>query len=52
MLVPAVLHEPIRQAAGIVAASPSRQQAFVFLDFLTGKAGRDLLALHGLFPPD
>jgi molybdate transport system substrate-binding protein len=52
VLVPADMHEPIRQAAGRVVSSANQAQALQFLEFLAGKAGRDILSRHGLFPPD
>lgn len=44
-------HRPIRQAAGIVAASPRRQTALRFLDLLLSAEGQALLQRYGLFPP-
>lgn len=51
ILLAAELHAPIRQTAGVVAASGQRELAARLLDFLGGKAGQDLLARYGLFPP-
>lgn len=49
ILIPAGLHAPIRQAAGVVAASPNRALAFRFLDYLSSPDGRALLSRWGLF---
>jgi molybdate transport system substrate-binding protein len=49
ILIPAGLHAPIRQAAGVVASSSSRALASRFLDYLSSPAGRALLSRYGLF---
>ena len=51
VLLPESWHKPIRQAGGVVAASPRRRSADAFLNFLTSPAGRELLQHKGLFPP-
>jgi len=51
VLLPESWHNPIRQAGGVVAASPRRRPAEAFLNFLASPAGRDLLQRKGLFPP-
>lgn len=51
-LVPASTHEPIRQAGGVVTASPNRKEALEFLDMLGGPAARELFRKHGFdLPP-
>lgn len=52
VLIPANLHEPVRQCAGVIATTRNRTVAGRFLEFLVSKEGRALLARHGLFPPD
>jgi molybdate transport system substrate-binding protein len=47
VLVPASLHQPIRQAAGVVAASRQGALARRFLDFLLSPAGKAVLAQAG-----
>ena len=49
ILIPAKLHAPIRQAAGVVAASSQRALALRFLDYLSSRDGRALLSRWGLF---
>jgi molybdate transport system substrate-binding protein len=49
ILIPAGLHAPIRQAAGVVASSSNRGLAAKFLEYLASQEGRALLARHGLF---
>jgi molybdate transport system substrate-binding protein len=43
-------HNPIRQKAGIVAASQNQEGARHFLAFLTGAQGHAILLTHGLEP--
>lgn len=50
-LIPAYLHRPIRQAAGVVAASRQSAQARVFLSFLNGPAGRRVMRQFGFALP-
>ena len=50
-LIPAQLHDPIRQAAGVVARSPRLEQAKAFLAFVTGPEGRDVLRRYGFALP-
>ena len=49
ILIPAGLHAPIRQAAGVVASSSNRALAARFLDYLSSPEGRALLSRYGLF---
>ena len=51
ILLPESWHQPIRQAGGIVAATPQPDAAKRFLDFLGSEEGRRLLEQGGLFPP-
>jgi molybdate transport system substrate-binding protein len=51
ILLPEGWHKPIRQAGGIVAATPRRDAAQRFLDFLGSEEGWRLLQQGGLFPP-
>jgi molybdate transport system substrate-binding protein len=50
-LIPAAWHTPIVQKAGIVAASPNRDAAAQFLDFLLSAAGQTVFAQYGFGPP-
>lgn len=47
VLVPADLHPPLRQMGGVVSGARNVKAAEAFLRFLTGPAGRELLARHG-----
>jgi len=49
ILIPAGLHAPIRQAAGVVTSSSNRALASRFLDYLSSPDGRALLCRYGLF---
>lgn len=49
--LPAEWHSPIRQAAGVVAASRSTGAARRFLDLLSGPSGHSLLRKYGFSPP-
>lgn len=49
-VVPDAWHQPIRQKAGVVAASANQALARQFLAFLRGPQGRRILAKHGLTP--
>jgi molybdate transport system substrate-binding protein len=51
VLLPAELHEPIRQAAGIVASSRQPELARRFLEMLASPDGIALLEKFGLFRP-
>lgn len=51
ILLAAELHEPIRQAGGVVSASRQRHTAARLLEFLASDAGQALLSRYGLFPP-
>jgi molybdate transport system substrate-binding protein len=51
ILLPEESHNPIRQAAGIVAGSRQPALARAFLDLLTGVEGAALLESLGLFRP-
>lgn len=46
-LVPETLHAPIRQQGVVLVQSESRAEAAAFLDFLSGREIRDLLARRG-----
>ncbi len=50
-LIPASLHDPIRQAAGVVARSPRLEQANAFLAFVIGPEGRQVLRRYGFVLP-
>jgi molybdate transport system substrate-binding protein len=50
-LIPASLHDPIRQVAGVVARSPQRDQGKAFLAFVTSLDGRDVLRRYGFTLP-
>ncbi len=50
-LIPAYLHRPIRQAAGVVAASRQGAQAQAFLETLNGPAGRRVMRQFGFTLP-
>lgn len=52
VLVPAELHDPIRQAGGVVASSRNRKVVEAFLALLGSKIGRALLERNGLFAPE
>lgn len=49
--IPASLHDPIRQAAGVVARSPRLEQAKAFLAFVTGPEGQHVLRRYGFTLP-
>lgn len=50
-LIPDSLHDPIRQAAGVVAHSPRLEQAKAFLAFVTGPDGKPVLRRYGFTFP-
>ena len=50
-LIPSSLHDPIRQAAGVIARSPRPEQAKAFLAFVTGPEGRHVLRQYGFVLP-
>ena len=50
-LVDSTLYAPIRQAAGVVAASARPGDAARFLDYATGSAGFAVLRRYGFAPP-
>ncbi|HEX9533444.1 MAG TPA: molybdate ABC transporter substrate-binding protein [bacterium] len=50
-LIPASLHDPIRQAAGVVARSPRLEHAKAFLAFVTGLEGGQVLRRYGFTLP-
>ncbi|HEV8338873.1 MAG TPA: molybdate ABC transporter substrate-binding protein [bacterium] len=50
-LIPAYLHRPIRQAAGVLAASRQIAQAQAFLSLLNGSAGRQVMRRYGFTLP-
>jgi molybdate transport system substrate-binding protein len=49
-IVPENIHQPIRQKAGVVAASGNVQLSRSFLAFLQSPAGARILMVHGLKP--
>jgi len=50
--VPGSLHDPIVQAIGVLSASPNTANARAFVEYVTGPAGRDVLARFGYdLPP-
>ncbi len=50
-LIPANLHPPIRQVAGVVAKSEQRQTARALLEFVNSPAGRTTMRRHGFTLP-
>jgi molybdate transport system substrate-binding protein len=50
-LVPQWLHEPIRQAAGVVTRSRRQPEARAFLDFVNGPRGRPTMRRYGFVLP-
>jgi molybdate transport system substrate-binding protein len=50
-VIPADWHRPILQKAGLVTASPNRELAQRFLDFLVGPDGQAVFARYGFSPP-
>jgi molybdate transport system substrate-binding protein len=51
-IIPSDWHKPIRQKAGIVAASQDVEVARRFMAFLASPAGARVLAAHGLKPAE
>jgi len=51
VLLPAELHDPIRQAGGVVTTTKQVEAANQFLRFLCGAQGRKILESGGLFAP-
>jgi molybdate transport system substrate-binding protein len=51
-LIDEELHNPLLQAMGVVSASPHRDVATEFVDFVTGPTGRDILEKYGFSPPE
>ncbi len=51
VLIPDQLHQPIRQAGGVVASSGSRPAAQRFLEWLVSPAGQEILGRFGLSGP-
>ncbi len=49
--VPAYLHRPIRQAAGVTARSRNQQLARALLEFVNGPAGRPVMRRYGFTLP-
>lgn len=49
--VPAHLHRPIRQSAGVTARSPRQDLARTFLRFINGPAGRPIMRRYGFILP-
>jgi molybdate transport system substrate-binding protein len=50
-LVPADLHRPLRQTAGVTTGSARPEAAAAFLAFLLSARGQAILARHGFEPP-
>jgi len=50
-VIPASLHDPIRQTAGVVARSPRLKHAKAFLAFVNGPEGRHVLRRYGFVIP-
>ncbi|MDR7521827.1 MAG: molybdate ABC transporter substrate-binding protein [Armatimonadota bacterium] len=50
-LIPQELHDPIRQAAGVVARSTRQRQARAFLSFVNGPEGRPVMRRYGFVLP-
>jgi len=50
-VIPADWHRPILQKAGLVTASPNRELAQRFLDFLVSAEGRAVFARYGFSQP-
>ncbi len=50
-VIPAHLHRPIRQAAGVLAKSEQRQSARALLAFVNSPAGRTTMRRHGFTLP-
>lgn len=50
-LVPQAVHDPIRQAAGVVARSARREQARSFVQFVVGPEGRPVMRRYGFLLP-
>jgi molybdate transport system substrate-binding protein len=50
--VPDRMHPPIVQAAGVVSASPNRDSARAFIDYLKGAEARRILRSYGFGVPD
>ena len=50
-VIPADWHQPILQKAGLVTASPNRELARRFLDFLVSAEGQAVFARYGFSPP-
>jgi molybdate transport system substrate-binding protein len=51
ILLPAEWHEPIRQTAGVVSASPRQAEARRFLSFLLSAPAQSLFRKYGFAPP-
>lgn len=51
-LIPASLHAPLNQAMGVVAGTRYEAEAQRFIDYVTGKEGRAILARYGFNPPE
>ncbi len=50
-VVPEEWHQPVLQKAGLVTASPNREEARRFLDFLVSAEGQAVFARYGFSPP-
>ncbi len=50
-LIPAELHDPIRQVGAELRKSQNRKLARKFMEFLTSAGGKQILTEHGLFVP-
>jgi molybdate transport system substrate-binding protein len=51
-LIPASLHAPLNQAMGVVAGTRHEAEAQRFIDYVTGREGRAILARYGFNPPE
>ena len=51
ILIPESLHEPVRQAGGVVASSKRAQVAGAFLEFLVSAEGQSILKKFGFARP-
>lgn len=50
-LIPSSLHDPLRQAAGVLTRSPRPEQAKAFLAFVNGPEGRRVMHRYGFVLP-
>lgn len=50
--VPEALHAPVRYSAAVLREAGGKREAQLYLDFLEGPRGRDILERHGFLPGD